>query len=122
MGILKGMQRILWFAFLWLMLSACTATTETAVPQPTTASETAALPTSTAPPPIITTNIPRVNPPTAVSDPTQPVDASPTAEPTPAEEAAVEQVGVISGRTEEGAFFLGDPNAPITHIDYSDFL
>ena len=29
---------------------------------------------------------------------------------------------VVSGRLDEGAFFLGDPNAPITLIDYSDFL
>ena len=31
-------------------------------------------------------------------------------------------VNVIAGRTPEGAFFLGDPNAPLTMIDYSDFL
>jgi hypothetical protein len=29
---------------------------------------------------------------------------------------------VISGRLEEGAFFRGDTNAPVTLIDYSDFL
>jgi hypothetical protein len=29
---------------------------------------------------------------------------------------------VISGQTDEGVFFLGDPNAPLTVIDYSDFL
>jgi hypothetical protein len=29
---------------------------------------------------------------------------------------------VTSGQTEEGAFFLGDPAAPLTIIDYSDFL
>jgi hypothetical protein len=39
---------------------------------------------------------------------------SPTGEPDP--------VQVISGQTAEGAFFLGAPDAPITVIDYSDFL
>jgi hypothetical protein len=29
---------------------------------------------------------------------------------------------VVSGRLEEGAFFRGDPIAPVTLIDYSDFL
>jgi hypothetical protein len=32
------------------------------------------------------------------------------------------ETAVVSGRTEEGAFFYGNPNAPITLIDYSDFL
>ncbi len=29
---------------------------------------------------------------------------------------------VQSGRTEDGGYFLGNPDAPITFIDYSDFL
>jgi hypothetical protein len=31
-------------------------------------------------------------------------------------------VQVVSGQLPEGAFFLGDANAPLTVIDYSDFL
>lgn len=48
-------------------------------------------------------------------------EEAPTA--VPVEEKAGETaVNVIAGRTPEGAFFLGDPNAPLTMIDYSDFL
>ncbi len=36
------------------------------------------------------------------------------------EEPAAAQV--ISGQTVEGAYFYGDPAAPLTLIDYSDFL
>lgn len=41
----------------------------------------------------------------------------------PLPEAAEEPVAlVVSGQTAEGAFFLGSPEAPVTVIDYSDFL
>lgn len=119
------MRRFLWLALIVLWLTACTPTTETAVP-PQSAPETAVLPTTTVPPPVITEEIPQVAEATDVPDPAQP-PADPTAtvteivvEPTATE--AIVETGVMSGRTEEGAFFLGDPNAPITHIDYSDFL
>lgn len=116
------MKRFLWLALVFLF-SACAPATETAVsPQPDP--ETAVPATQTAPPPEITVETPRVESPTAVPDLTEPseenlvVEADPTAEETAAETGVI----VISGRTEEGAFFLGDPDAPITHIDYSDFL
>ncbi|MBK8903804.1 MAG: hypothetical protein IPM53_21665 [Anaerolineaceae bacterium] len=115
------MWRFLWLALLWLLITACTPTAETAV-SPSPSSQTTVLPTATFPPPVVASLETPAAAATAVPDPTQPADANPTAEPTPAEESAVEEVRVISGRTDEGAFFLGDPNAPITHIDYSDFL
>lgn len=66
--------------------------------------------------------------PTSVPEPAEataiPTDV-PAAEEVVAEPIAEEsapETAVISGRTEEGAFFYGNPNAPITLIDYSDFL
>lgn len=104
------MRRFLWLVPLWLLLSACMSTTETAV-SPSPSPATAVLPTATFPPPIIT----NATTPAAATATT-----SATAEPTAVATAA--ETGVLSGRTDEGAFFLGDPHAPITHIDYSDFL
>jgi protein-disulfide isomerase len=34
----------------------------------------------------------------------------------------VDDAGITYGRTDEGVFFLGSPDAPVTIIDYSDFL
>jgi hypothetical protein len=76
------------------------------------------LPQATAEP---TTEVPtsepteELQPTTAATEP-----ATLTPPPLPSKEAAVVQV--ISGQTEEGAYFLGDANAPVTVIDYSDFL
>ncbi|MCA9955653.1 MAG: hypothetical protein KC434_13080 [Anaerolineales bacterium] len=111
------MRRFLCLLPLWLLLSACTPSAETAV-SPSPSPETAVLPTATFPPPIITnTDTPGATA-TAVPDPTATTLA--TVEPTAV--ATVTETGGISGRTADGAFFLGAPNAPITHIDYSDFL
>lgn len=129
------MKRLLLIIFLFCLLStACTpTTTETVDSEPaavastaidTAAGDTAVLATETVPPPVVTVDTPRVEPPTAVPEATeltsQATDDVP--EPEPLLEEAVAEASVISGRTEEGAFFLGDPNAPIVHIDYSDFL
>ena len=113
------MRRFLWLALLLLMM-ACTPTTETAVSTPSSP-ETAVQPTATFPPPVITAASTPAVAATAVPATTEPVPPTPTAVPEPTVELVAE-TGVQSGRTDEGAFFLGDPNAPITHLDYSDFL
>lgn len=61
------------------------------------------------------------------SSESQEADPLPTAaQPTPvgqtATEAAPPAAGVIYGRNDDGTFFHGTPDAPVTFIDYSDFL
>lgn len=109
--------------FLVIWLAACAPAAETPDPSPV-AQATAVSPTSqpTDPPtavPTATAVIPRPStpaPPTAVpTDPPPEPTGVPTDEPAP-------EPAIIAGRTEEGAFFLGSPDAPVTMIDYSDFL
>jgi hypothetical protein len=47
---------------------------------------------------------------------------SPTESPAATAIPEIVAVGLESGRTAEGAYYLGSPNAPLTLIDYSDFL
>ena len=52
-----------------------------------------------------------------------PVVETPTNPPTVAGTVpATSSTGVIYGRTDDGTFFYGAPDAPVTFIDYSDFL
>ena len=71
----------------------------------------------TLPPTIIPTNEPPANPTAVPTD--QPVPEEPTDAPT---EELMAETAVIAGRLDEGAFFLGAVDAPVTMIDYSDFL
>jgi hypothetical protein len=54
--------------------------------------------------------------PTLEATPTRTATHAPTATPTPAD--WLEAVG----RTDNGLMYLGNPAAPVTIIDYSDFL
>ena len=103
-----------------LLLAACSPPGGDAAPEATAVLEPTQ-PTAAVTPTLAATDAP----PTTAPKPDEPT-AVPTEEPIPTEAPVVEEVvvetAVVSGRTEEGAFFYGDPNAPITLTDYSDFL
>jgi uncharacterized protein YcfL len=102
--------RSFFWLFILLILVACTSsvpTTESPSPlRTTTPSPSAAI----------------IVEPTSTIDPTitPPSPVAVAATPTPM--LAVTYRGALVGRDANGAFTLGDPAAPLTLIDYSDFL
>jgi hypothetical protein len=115
------MRRIA-FVVLLFLLAACTA--ETAVdpvlePTVTAVPSTAAAVMETIEPTAVPTNPPEPTAELAPVEPTQPPPTEPA--PTAVTEEAAEVV-VEYGRTPEGAYFKGAADAPVTLIDYSDFL
>ena len=113
-----------WILILPIVLLALVACAPGAEPE-SEVSVAVASPEATEPPlPEVATE----PPPTALSSPTTAVPtneppAPPTAIPTAEiEPTTVPETAVIAGRTDEGAFFLGAVDAPVTMIDYSDFL
>lgn len=113
-----------------LLLAACQAQEVATVAdvQPDLVVETAVVATDVST--VAVTNVP---PPTATMLPTAVVAVA--AEITPTVELAATDVPVLPtdepemvadvvtiGRTEEGVFFIGAEDAPVTVIDYSDFL
>jgi len=112
------------------MLSACSVDQpepEAVVASPTVQAVALVEVSTTATP--LPTNVPLPTPASSTPLPTAvPVDESVvTAEPavlnpSPSPTSEPDPLQVISGQTAEGAFFLGAPDAPITVIDYSDFL
>ncbi len=87
---------------------------ETAVPDPTFPA--AEIPPTDLPAPVVETAV--------LAEVVEAAETavSPTEVPEPTVDPVVTAVAVKSGRTPEGAYFLGNPDAPLTLIDYSDFL
>jgi hypothetical protein len=130
------MKRRLSLVTLVLILAACSAdvaeqpvTGDASPPEQAPAAEAEAQPSATdlAPPassmaPEIAadpTNGPQDIPATAAVM----TEPDPTAPPEKATEIAPEETAVvINGRSEDGSYFLGRADAPVTIIDYSDFL
>lgn len=94
------------------VLAAEARAAETQAPLPTSLPKAAPKPATEVP----------TSEPTAELEPTMVASEPPTLTPPPLPNEEAVAVRVISGQTEEGAYFLGDPNAPVTVIDYSDFL
>jgi hypothetical protein len=94
------------------------------LPPPSTATPTATTPPPT-PTPILTPTPTQVVVTEAAAltspEPTLPPTGTFTPEPTPTPSPEPDWL-VSVGRTEEGLMFLGNPEAPVTIIDYSDFL
>ena len=59
--------------------------------------------------------------PTATPTPLPTMTASPTVTPTPTPTPDVDW-STVSGQTAEGLNYLGNPQAPVTMIDFSDFM
>ncbi len=118
---------MVWFLLVTLMLAACASAEPEEIAQVPPAASVAALPTAeaaiTAVPEPTITNAPHMAEPILATEPAAvtATEAPPTISPPPLPSATAVPVE-NSGQTEEGAFFLGDAAAPVTIIDYSDFL
>ena len=115
------MKKSLVLVCLLLVLSACTSTSAVVEQVPLTelpgvATELPTPEVSTAVPP---TALPEVEvAATAVTE----TAVLPTESPPPTATPETVAAKLVNGRTTEGAYYLGSPDAPLTLIDYSDFL
>ncbi len=135
-GAMNLIKRLLTVIFFFL-LTACGGETATSASDHGRRSVQAVLPTSlpptlTLPPPVLSEQVVAE---TAVSTIAAVIEnevveevetvaaVSPTAVPPTLTAEPEPTVSLVqSGRTEEGGYFLGNPDAPITFIDYSDFM
>jgi hypothetical protein len=113
------MKPIMVLLLIAVFLAACAPAGETSAP--VTAAPTippqivAATPAPTATAPAIATGAPTVA--AAATD-----TSAPTAELTAGPVATATVAAVTYGRTDDGTYFYGSPDAPVTLTDYSDFL
>jgi outer membrane biosynthesis protein TonB len=112
-----------------LILVACapqTAELEAAVTAPVMTAEVAVTSDALPPPEVATETIDRPStevPAVATASLAEPAVApEATATATTPDESPGEESPVVYGRTDEGAYFHGAADAPVTLIDYSDFL
>ncbi len=111
-----------------LFAAACTGTTAPQVSEKPTDTPTAIPPSPTPVPP---ENTPTTLPPTATvaapsekpaAETTPAPSPSPTEPPAPTATATAVDWLTVQGRTADGLPTLGNPDAPVRVIDYSDFL
>ena len=126
----KVTKRIFWLLF--LLLTACSQVESTPIPpvaitpagQEEVATPTTLVATSEAQPAptetmvVIATRGPDGGVVATTSEP----EAAATAESTPTAAAEPTEEAAFNGRNEDGTFFRGAADAPVTMIDYSDFL
>jgi hypothetical protein len=99
-------------------LAGCASATETIAPVSTVSPTAEVALTDIAPPPAV---IAATEPPAAAEPPattTEPVTATAAL----ADPSSPTIPLVVYGRTDEGAYFHGAADAPVTLLDYSDFL
>ncbi|HXV43490.1 MAG TPA: hypothetical protein VEC96_10555 [Anaerolineae bacterium] len=111
-------SRKLMLVLCWLILAACHSSAKSEA-DIAPVSALLVLPTVTAAPtaaPATPTRAPVTKTPLSKPTPTRTPSPEPTPTPTP-----VDWLNNV-GRTADNLMYLGNPNAPVTVIDYSDFL
>jgi len=107
-----------------LFLFACSATTPAAdstsvhnEPTPEMAADLATVASTATAEPAAPTAVP-----TAAVGPTIEAEPTITVEPTAVPATVTGQPAAVNGRNDDGTFYRGAANAPITIVEYSDFL
>lgn len=116
-------MRRLYPLLLLLFLVACARAGDAPV-SPSALPATQAPATTTPIAPVVTTTATRRPAETQTPDDVAAASPSPTAllAPTTSPSPSPTSSPATAGHTTEGAYYLGDPAAPVTIIDYSDFM
>ena len=121
---MKLIQPLLILMLLGVLLIACRQDEGSPVSAVTALSPTSAPLEEPTAMPSATASLPEPAESTAAAAPASstPAIAASTATPSPAPSASPTSAVALNGRTPEGAYYLGRSDAPVTIIDYSDFL